>query len=192
MKCDKHQPCAPCIKSNLECIYRAPPPPQRRKRKVVVTEQALLERVKKYEEALKSAGLPFDPFDVTTVEDARNERDGSGTSVQGYTAERSSSTLVIRDEEEGPVVKKGMGTFVQEEGGQKFYEHSLYSHFSDEVRCEKILGRLLGALGDLTPPYSSIKLPESSRKSLHPEQKMLRIHIRIMKQPTTRWHQVLS
>ncbi|KAH8667000.1 fungal-specific transcription factor domain-containing protein [Xylariales sp. PMI_506] len=65
VKCDKQQPCLACTKSHLQCRYRETPPPQRRRRKIVQTAraaagEALLSRVRNYEELLRTAGISFE------------------------------------------------------------------------------------------------------------------------------------
>ena len=55
VKCDKEQPCGGCLKSNAECVFRERPPPRRRKART--QEEALLERLKRYEVLLDQSGI---------------------------------------------------------------------------------------------------------------------------------------
>ena len=55
VKCDKTDPCLNCKRKGVECVFRTPAPPRRRKK--TLPEAALLSRLKKAEELLKSHGL---------------------------------------------------------------------------------------------------------------------------------------
>lgn len=58
VKCDKLNPCSNCTRSKAECVFRVPPPARRRKKQT--PEAQLLERLKKYEELLRSNGIVFE------------------------------------------------------------------------------------------------------------------------------------
>ena len=55
VKCDKNYPCSNCRRKGVDCVFRAPAPPRRRKK--ISPEAALLSRLKRAEELLKSHGL---------------------------------------------------------------------------------------------------------------------------------------
>ncbi|KAK7887394.1 hypothetical protein LTR67_009814 [Exophiala xenobiotica] len=64
VKCDKQNPCANCVKSKVECVFRIPPAPRRRKKRP--QEDVLLERLRKCEELLKSKGMSIDSLQSPT------------------------------------------------------------------------------------------------------------------------------
>ena len=70
VKCNRQDPCSACIRSQLECTFRAPAPPQRRKRRL--PESDLLERLKRYEDLLKSLGVKIDHSDDGNAEISPN------------------------------------------------------------------------------------------------------------------------
>ena len=63
VRCDRKDPCFTCSKARHECIFRAPPPPRRGKRKR--RKSRLIDRLRRYEELLKSHGEEIEPFDLS-------------------------------------------------------------------------------------------------------------------------------
>ena len=54
VKCDRQDPCAPCIKSRLTCQYRAPVTARRRRKKAPGVDTSLHERLAKLEDILRT------------------------------------------------------------------------------------------------------------------------------------------
>jgi hypothetical protein len=68
VKCDKHYPCAACLRSKVECIFRIPAPPRRRHPRT--TDEAVLARLKHYEDLLRENGIEFNSSPSTTTSKA--------------------------------------------------------------------------------------------------------------------------
>jgi Fungal Zn(2)-Cys(6) binuclear cluster domain len=63
VKCDKHHPCAACLRAKAECIFRIPAPPRRRHPRT--TDEAVLTRLKHYEDLLRENGIEFNSPSAT-------------------------------------------------------------------------------------------------------------------------------
>ena len=55
VKCDKQHPCSACLRSNVDCIFRARAAPRRPPRQVA--DEAVLARLKYYEDLLRENGI---------------------------------------------------------------------------------------------------------------------------------------
>lgn len=64
VKCDRRTPCANCIKSGSECV---PAAVTRRRPRRRIVEQELLERVRRYEELLRTNSVGFEPLHNDTA-----------------------------------------------------------------------------------------------------------------------------
>lgn len=136
VKCDKHQPCLSCRKSQLQCSYRATPPPQRRKRKIDNSSQILLDKLQSHETILRSAGLLFETFDDSN--EGVNDHDGGGDEAidnrlgLSLPAEPTDSRVTMQAPPPRP------GVLVSEYGGKRYYEHGMIGSLGQEV-CTKSL-----------------------------------------------------
>lgn len=71
VKCDKKDPCSACSKARVICNFRPPATPRRRKKRS--HEEELLERLDRYEQLLKNAGIGMP---LTQDENTGNNIDG--------------------------------------------------------------------------------------------------------------------
>jgi hypothetical protein len=62
VKCDKLQRCSNCVKAGIECVYALPARTSRRTNGKP-SEDALLHRLRRYEEIFKKHGLEFEDRD---------------------------------------------------------------------------------------------------------------------------------
>jgi len=67
VKCDRQRPCAGCVKSNVECIFKPVQPPKQRNKRVKV--KVLTDRLKQYEALLQEKGI--DPGNLLNHTDSR-------------------------------------------------------------------------------------------------------------------------
>lgn len=58
VKCDKQHPCAACLRSNTECVFRIPSAPRRRRKRT--QEELLQARLQHYESLLRANGISPD------------------------------------------------------------------------------------------------------------------------------------
>lgn len=85
VKCDRLSPqCSKCVKSNVQCEYKAPAPPKRGKRKHAEAE--LQSRLHHYETLLKENGVPL----------PKGTHHDSGTSTSSLAASLRAQTEATR------------------------------------------------------------------------------------------------
>lgn len=123
VKCDRQAPCGACKKTRLECIYRAPP--QTRKRKAILEQSSIIERLRHYENVLRGAGIPFEPFDTERMD----------RSTTDSTAQAQAETVRQKGEEgeEEASLALQEGKLITHDANKKYYEHQLLASLGDEV-----------------------------------------------------------
>jgi hypothetical protein len=85
VKCDRNDPCANCVKAQVDCVSPTTLPPKRRKKRF--PEAELLARLRNYEDHLRSYGADIDAIN----------REGPHAGPQSSTALRGqASTTSIR------------------------------------------------------------------------------------------------
>jgi Fungal Zn(2)-Cys(6) binuclear cluster domain len=157
VKCDRQHPCNTCTRTKADCVYRDPAPPRRKKR---MTEKDLLERIEKYEDHLKRAGIPLGdlygkvgqeaesaddaaesraelPIDEFYVKTAPQEAESAGGSKA--TAKRASSprytTPFGKTPGEDLLRKEGGGALVTDSKGRSRYlENNLWVALHNELK----------------------------------------------------------
>lgn len=67
IKCDRHFPCAHCLRAGISCVPASLVPRQRRRR---FPERALLQRLRHYEDLLRQNNVEFQPLHPTPPDSA--------------------------------------------------------------------------------------------------------------------------
>ncbi|PGH02622.1 hypothetical protein GX51_04505 [Blastomyces parvus] len=126
VKCDRHDPCSACVKAGASCMFRAPPAPRRRKKNS--PESALLSRLKRYEEILRSHGIDFDG--------AQNGAQGAPKTSPPSPAtdgpDRDGTNLPVRTKSNMDQTKEA-GELVTAEGRSKYFTGTLWMSLRDEL-----------------------------------------------------------
>ena len=118
IKCDRLQPCARCVKSRAECVYRTPDPPKRRKRKALEDEEELRAKLHEYERLLTQAGI-----DVKSV----------APSSEKVPSSRITNDILEEVARPKPTVRIGGSLFV--DGSKiKYHENSLFRIVESEFQ----------------------------------------------------------
>ena len=55
VRCDRQNPCSPCVKHNVQCLFRAPPPPRKKQKRVKQGNRK--EKLQRYEVLLQNLGV---------------------------------------------------------------------------------------------------------------------------------------
>ena len=128
VKCDKQNPCTNCAKSQVECVFRVPPPPRRRKKRL--QEDALLERLRKCEDLLKSKGISVDGTPSTT-ESPDLATDGSTVPPNDTTDDFAKAVSHFDVLPQFPASKNGQ--LLVNQGKSRFIENNLWTSVANEV-----------------------------------------------------------
>lgn len=72
VKCDKLRPCSNCLRSQRECIYRAPAPSQRHRKRPA--DEDLLSKISEYEHLLRRNNVQFQPLDNSWIPSPLEEK----------------------------------------------------------------------------------------------------------------------
>ena len=84
LKCDRKEPCARCIKSGSQCVQSSWNPRQRRRR---FPERDLIDRIRRYEDLLRSNAIAFEPLHPSSQSNAQ-ENDTTRLESRQSTDER--------------------------------------------------------------------------------------------------------
>jgi hypothetical protein len=127
VKCDKLDPCSNCVKSKVECVFRVPPTPRRRKKRP--PEAALLARLKRYEELLKSNGIDVEgahsPPASSTVSPLSPTRPSQQSTDHSYDINRHPAFFQYQESQAGQLLV--------DQGKSRFIENNLWFRASTEV-----------------------------------------------------------
>lgn len=126
VKCDKQNPCANCIKSNVECIFRIPPAPRRKKKRP--QDELLLARLKKCEDLLKSKGIDIDSPQSPTMSTA------ASTDTPVSIPQPGSGFFASPEGDKS-------GQLLVDHGRSRFIENNLWTSVSNEVMHTPYLPR---------------------------------------------------
>lgn len=77
VRCDRQNPCSPCVKHNVQCLFRAAPPPRKKQKRV--KQGNLKEKLQRYEALLQNLGA--DSNGLRNTSDIGQCRVGSGSEV---------------------------------------------------------------------------------------------------------------
>ena len=128
VKCDKRSPCTNCSKSSAECVFRVPPAPRRRRKQPL--EAALVARLERYEELLKSNGIDFtgsfSPAVSSTVPSPSPGSPLPPNTEKSYDV--NEHPLFVQYQESQP------GQLLVDRGKSRFVENNLWFSASTEVR----------------------------------------------------------
>jgi len=97
-RCDRKFPCAVCVKSNVQCVPATLATRQRRRR---FAERDLLERLRHYENLLRSNKVPFDPLHAPSVSSAPSKGVGKSpeaSTTRQHTEKQSTKEPTIKTE----------------------------------------------------------------------------------------------
>ncbi|KAK4945764.1 hypothetical protein LTR10_015112 [Elasticomyces elasticus] len=132
VKCDKQNPCTNCAKSQVECVFRVPPPPRRRKKRL--QEDALLERLRKCEQLLKSKGISVDGTPSTT----ESPTVGSDTPTVPPTDDFAAALSRFAVLPQFPASKNGQ--LLVNQGKSRFIENNLWTSVANEFHGNEAIG----------------------------------------------------
>ncbi|KAL4909648.1 fungal-specific transcription factor domain-containing protein [Aspergillus multicolor] len=135
VRCDKQEPCSTCQRSGAECIYPAIVH-RPRKRRFQCSHEALLGKLREYEDLLRGAGVPFDPFapSETSAETPNVEPpscDQHRVQDQDQYIDRQSLSQQP-DKDHGSDFNFPIGGLVVNPDGSRSYEHSMLMTLSKE------------------------------------------------------------
>lgn len=123
VKCDKHHPCTACLHAKVDCIFRTPAPPRRRAPRAI--DEAVLARLKHYEELLRANGIAFNSASTPSLEDDSN------CSASTPKATVPNQTSALRFPSDGllhpPPLDSLQGTLIVEHGRTRFIEKYIFS-----------------------------------------------------------------
>lgn len=122
VKCDKQHPCAGCVRSRVECVFRVPTSRRRTKK---VQEVSLLNQLKHYLDALKSHGI-----DVARALAPPEQRDSISSIHDTDAADTTPGEVKIpgSDDTDGTLASYGpsflhdLGRLIVDEGRTRFVE----------------------------------------------------------------------
>ncbi len=113
VKCDKKQPCTACVRHNVDCVFRSLPPQKRRKQ--LSPDQALLDRLNRYESLLRQQGIDPEGIDKplpSYAEPTRSAHETTSSTVNDVTRLKTAESMVATGTEKDPSASQ----LVYEEG----------------------------------------------------------------------------
>jgi hypothetical protein len=144
VKCDKHYPCAACHRAKVECIFRIPAPPRRRHPRT--TDEAVLARLKHYEDLLRENGIEFNSSLSTITGKAdtspppSQDANHSTTLTASATDPNPASThrMSLYPPLHQPFTDFSQGKLIIDHGRARFIEKyilvSSYSHIANDTK----------------------------------------------------------
>lgn len=128
VKCDRQYPCAACLRGKVECIFRIPAPPRRRPPRT--TDEAVLVRLKHYEDLLRENGIEFNSSPSATTSKAGTsppppqDANHSTTSTANATDPNLASThrMPLYPPLHRPSTDLSQGKLITDHGRARFFE----------------------------------------------------------------------
>jgi hypothetical protein len=126
VKCDRQNPCAACVKHNVDCIYNHNPSHLARKRHRQAQDYALIDRLKHYEVLLQELGI--DPelrgkatptAEAAPLPQASQLQNPSTSSVESEPSQYINKTQIIHGQ--------GRSKFVDKSVASKFVQPYVYA-----------------------------------------------------------------
>lgn len=168
VKCDKQHPCAGCVRAKVECIFRVPAAPRRRQRKI--QDEAVLARLRHYEELLREKGLdPATPSSVLTRTETASTADDAEQSPQSAAKTNESSISPRRSNGQGmddagrlpsDYLPFRHGRLIAEEGKSRFIEkYFLRRRYRLQTEANSCYSNLWTTLSAEVSQYAHTALP---------------------------------
>ncbi|KAF2663636.1 hypothetical protein BT63DRAFT_108522 [Microthyrium microscopicum] len=134
VKCDRAHPCSNCVKNEATCEYVAPPAPRRKRKKT--DDEALKEKVEKYEEQLRALGVKVDESESHLMARSRTSSEQVEAKRRRTNSADNFSPKVHQPEErKGSVCPKpeSEGSLLLDAGKSRYVENNLWMSISDEL-----------------------------------------------------------
>ncbi|MCJ1353222.1 MAG: hypothetical protein MMC33_003207 [Icmadophila ericetorum] len=137
VKCDKHYPCAACLRAKVDCIFRIPAPPRRRRHaRSTAADEAILARLKHYEDLLRANGIEFNSSSPPSSTTASKTDTRSPPPTPPQDANHSITNPNPASTHRMPT-DFSQGKLIVDHGRSRFIENKLWTTVSEESRHNK-------------------------------------------------------